>query len=404
MLALSGVNIFRNLLAEKRSDLVAERDFFCAESNVHAAASVGGREEQKDAAIGVQNKEQRYDFGQNVAMTADALGRPLHDLRISLLDRCNFRCPYCMPETEFHADYEFLKRSQKLTHAEILQVVRVATELGVSKIRLTGGEPLLDKKIATLVEGIAAIPAVEDLAMTTNGMLLAPLAQRLRDAGMHRVTISLDSMDPDIFKAMSGGRGDLAQVLAGIAAAERAGFTPIKINVVVQRGVNDHSVLELLQHFRGSGHIVRLIEFMDVGNRNGWRMDQVVPSRELFERIQQRWPLTPVGQNYPGEVARRYRYADGEGEIGFISSVTKPFCGSCSRARLSADGVLYTCLFATQGTDLRQPLRNGASDADLRDILSRIWLQRADRYSELRRPEVAEAHAQSKVEMYRIGG
>lgn len=309
-----------------------------------------------------------------------------------------------MPETEFHADYEFLKRSQKLTHAEILQVVRVATELGVSKIRLTGGEPLLDKKIATLVEGIAAIPAVEDLAMTTNGMLLAPLAQRLRDAGMHRVTISLDSMDPDIFKAMSGGRGDLAQVLAGIAAAERAGFTPIKINVVVQRGVNDHSVLELLQHFRGSGHIVRLIEFMDVGNRNGWRMDQVVPSRELFERIQQRWPLTPVGQNYPGEVARRYRYADGEGEIGFISSVTKPFCGSCSRARLSADGVLYTCLFATQGTDLRQPLRNGASDADLRDILSRIWLQRADRYSELRRPEVAEAHAQSKVEMYRIGG
>lgn len=309
-----------------------------------------------------------------------------------------------MPETEFHADYEFLKRSQKLTHAEILQVVRVATELGVSKIRLTGGEPLLDKKIVDLVAGIAAIAAVEDLAMTTNGMLLAPIARRLRDAGMHRITISLDSIDPKIFKAMSGGRGDLGQVLAGIAAAEHAGFTQIKINVVVQRGVNDHAVLDVLQHFRGSGHIVRLIEFMDVGNRNGWRMDQVVPSRELLERIQQRWPLAPVGQNYPGEVAKRYQYADGEGEIGFISSVTKPFCGSCSRARLSADGVLYTCLFATQGTDLRQPLRNGASDADLRDILSRIWLQRADRYSELRRPDVAEAHAQSKVEMYRIGG
>jgi cyclic pyranopterin phosphate synthase len=309
-----------------------------------------------------------------------------------------------MPETEFHADYEFLKRSQKLTHAEILQVVRVATELGVSKIRLTGGEPLLDKKIVELIEGIAAIPAVEDLAMTTNGMLLAPIAQRLRDAGMHRVTISLDSIDPTIFKAMSGGRGDLGQVLAGIAAAERAGFTSIKINVVVQRGVNDHAVLDVLQHFRGSGHIVRLIEFMDVGNRNGWRMDQVVPSQELLNTIQARWPLTAVGRNYPGEVARRYQYADGEGEIGFISSVTKPFCGSCSRARLSADGVLYTCLFATQGTDLRQPIRNGASDDDLRDILSRIWLQRADRYSELRRPEVAEAHAQSKVEMYRIGG
>ncbi|MDH4126690.1 MAG: GTP 3',8-cyclase MoaA [Gammaproteobacteria bacterium] len=337
-------------------------------------------------------------------MTADALGRPLHDLRISLLDRCNFRCPYCMPETEFHADYEFLKRSQKLTHAEILQVVRVATELGVSKIRLTGGEPLLDKKIVDLVAGIAAIAAVEDLAMTTNGMLLAPVAQRLRDAGMHRVTISLDSIDPKIFKTMSGGRGDLGQVLAGIAAAEQAGFSSIKINVVVQRGVNDHAVLDVLRHFRGSGHIVRLIEFMDVGNRNGWRMDQVVPSQELLTAIQAQWPVTPVGRNYPGEVARRYQYADGQGEIGFISSVTKPFCGSCSRARLSADGVLYTCLFATQGTDLRQPIRNGASDDDLRDILSRIWLQRADRYSELRRPEVAEAHAQSKVEMYRIGG
>ena len=337
-------------------------------------------------------------------MTSDALGRPLHDLRISLLDRCNFRCPYCMPETEFHADFEFLNRAERLTHEEILKVIRVATGLGVSKIRLTGGEPLLDKKLPELVSGIAAISGVEDLAMTTNAMLLAPIAKKLRDAGLQRVTISLDSIDEGIFKAMSGGRGDLNKVLAGVAASEQAGLDPIKINVVVQRGVNDHTVLELLEHFRGSGHIVRLIEFMDVGNRNGWRMDQVVPSKELLEAVQARWPVKAVGKNYPGEVARRYQYEDGQGEIGFISSVTEPFCGSCSRARLSADGVLYTCLFATQGTDLRGPIRNGADDNELADILSRIWLQRADRYSELRRPDVAEAHTQSKVEMYRIGG
>ena len=309
-----------------------------------------------------------------------------------------------MPETEFHADFEFLNRAERLTHEEILKVIRVATGLGVSKIRLTGGEPLLDKKLPELVSGIAAMSGVEDLALTTNAMLLAPIAKKLRDAGLQRVTISLDSIDEGIFKAMSGGRGDLNKVLAGVAASEQAGLDPIKINVVVQRGVNDHTVLELLEHFRGSGHIVRLIEFMDVGNRNGWRMDQVVPSKELLEAVQARWPVEAVGKNYPGEVARRYQYEDGQGEIGFISSVTEPFCGSCSRARLSADGVLYTCLFATQGTDLREPIRNGADDNELADILSRIWLQRADRYSELRRPDVAEAHAQSKVEMYRIGG
>ena len=337
-------------------------------------------------------------------MIDDALARPLHDLRISLLDRCNFRCPYCMPATEFHADYEFLKKSQRLTYEEILKIVRVATSLGVSKIRLTGGEPLLDKNIAQLVTGIADVPGVQDLALTTNAMLLAPQAQALRDAGLGRVTVSLDSLDPKVFKAMSGGRGDLDTVLEGIAAAEKAGLDPIKINVVVQRGVNDHTILDLLDHFRGSDHIVRLIEFMDVGNRNGWRMEQVVPSKDVLAAVQSRWPVEPVERNYPGEVARRYRYLDGAGEIGFISSVTAPFCGSCSRARLSADGVLYTCLFATQGTDLLGPLRNGADDNDLSDILSRIWLQRADRYSELRRTDVAEAHAQSKVEMYRIGG
>lgn len=309
-----------------------------------------------------------------------------------------------MPESEFHEDYEFLKRQDRLTHEEILKVASVATSLGVSKLRLTGGEPLLDKHIATLVKGLAALPGVDDLAMTTNAMLLAPHAKTLADAGLHRVTVSLDSLDEKVFGLMSGGRGDLGKVLAGIAAAEKAGINPIKINVVVQRGVNDHTVLDLLEHFRGSGHIVRLIEYMDVGNRNGWKMDQVVPSLELLQTVAERWPVSAVGRNYPGEVARRYQYDDGAGEIGFISSVTKPFCGSCSRARLSADGVLYTCLFATQGTDLREPLRNSADDSELADILSRIWLQRADRYSELRKPDVAEAHPLSKVEMYRIGG
>jgi cyclic pyranopterin phosphate synthase len=334
----------------------------------------------------------------------DAVRRPMHDLRISLLDRCNFRCPYCMPVAEFHEDYEFLKRPERLTHDEILLVARAAVGLGVSKLRLTGGEPLLDKKLPDLVAGLAALPGVEDLALTTNAMLLAPVAQELAGAGLHRVTISLDSLDEEVFRRMSGGRGDLGKVLAGIDAAEKSGLAPIKINVVVQRGVNDHTVLDLLEHFRGTEHIVRLIEFMDVGNRNGWRMKQVVPSRELLATVEKHWPLRAVGRNYPGEVARRYQFVDGQGEIGFISSVTEPFCGACSRARLSADGVLYTCLFATNGTDLREPIRNGADDEEVGEILTRTWLQRADRYSELRRPDIAEAHHFSKVEMYRIGG
>ncbi len=336
--------------------------------------------------------------------TQDALSRPLHDLRISLLDQCNFRCPYCMPEAEFHAEYEFLRKQQRLTYDEILRVVRVATGLGVIKIRLTGGEPLLDKNLADLIASLAKMRGIDDLALTTNGMLLAPIAQNLADSGLHRITISLDSLDEAVFKRMSGGRGDLKTVLAGVDAAERAGLSPIKINVVVERGMNDHTVIDLLQYFRGSGHIVRLIEFMDVGNRNGWRMDQVVPSKQLLDQIVQRWPLRRIDKNYSGEVARRYEYVDGQGEIGFISSVTEPFCGDCSRARLSADGVLYTCLFATQGTDLRESLRNNADEEELTDILTRIWLQRADRYSELRSPELAEAHMQRKVEMYRIGG
>jgi GTP 3',8-cyclase len=338
------------------------------------------------------------------ARIRDALDRPLHDLRISLLDRCNFRCPYCMPETEFHADFQFLKKQQLLGHAEILKIAGVAVALGVSKLRVTGGEPLLDKKVHELVEGLSRLRGVDDLALTTNGMLLAPVAQRLADAGLDRVTISLDSIDPGVFRLMSGNRGDLDKVLQGIEAAEKAGLQPIKINAVVQRGVNDHTVLDLLAHFRGSGHIVRLIEYMDVGNRNGWKQDQVVPSKELLALVGARWPLRAAERNYPGEVAKRYEYVDGQGEVGFISSVTEPFCGACSRARLAADGVLYTCLFATTGISLREPLRNGATEAELRDIMSRIWLQRADHYSELRRPKVAESHALSKVEMYRIGG
>ena len=334
----------------------------------------------------------------------DALRRPLHDLRISVLDQCNFRCPYCMPEDHYHDDFEFLRRSQRLSYDEILKVARVAASLGVSKMRLTGGEPLLDKRISELVAGLAAIPGVDDLALTTNGLLLPQAADRLASAGLHRVTISLDSLDEDVFRYMSGGRGDLARVLDGIRAAEETGLDPIKINVVVQRGVNDHTVLDLLEHFRGTGHIVRLIEFMDVGNRNGWRIDQVVPSRHLLHEVGKRWPLRRVDQNYPGEVAHRYEYVDGQGEIGFISSVTEPFCGNCSRARLSADGMLYTCLFANRGTDLRETLRGGTDEDELRDVLTQIWLQRADRYSELRRPELAEAHVLRKVEMYRIGG
>lgn len=334
----------------------------------------------------------------------DALGRPIHDLRISLLDRCNFRCPYCMPESEFHRDYQFLRKPQLLTHDEILTIVRVAVNLGVTKIRLTGGEPLLDRKVPALVAALGELEGVEDLALTTNGTLLAPMAADLAQAGLHRVTVSLDTLDEKIFRDMSGNRGDLGKVLKGIEAAEKAGLSPIKINTVVQRGVNDHTVIDLLEHFRGSGHIVRLIEYMDVGNRNAWRMDQVVPSRELLHLIRERWPVRAIGRSYPGEVASRYEYEDGKGQIGFISSVTEPFCGACSRARLSADGVLYTCLFATAGTSLRDPLRAGADERRLAEILGAVWLRRKDRYSEQRRPDATKTHVLKKVEMYRMGG
>lgn len=334
----------------------------------------------------------------------DTLGRPMRDLRISVLDRCNFRCPYCMPEAQYHADYQFLKRHELLSHEEIQRIASIAVGLGVSKLRMTGGEPLLDKRLPDLISRLAGLPGVDDFALTTNGLLLAPMARSLADAGLRRITVSLDSVDPDTFRMMSGNRGELDKVLKGIEAAEAAGLAPIKINVVVQRGVNDHQILDLLEHFRGSGHIVRLIEFMDVGNRNNWQIDKVVPSRKLYDRIHERWPLRAIGRRYAGEVANRYAYLDGQGEIGFISSISEPFCGACNRARLSADGVLYTCLFATRGTSLKEPLRNGATDAELAQLLSRIWLKRADRYSEARRPLPEERPLISKVEMYRMGG
>lgn len=334
----------------------------------------------------------------------DRLGRPVRDLRISLLDRCNYRCPYCMPETTFHADYKFLQRDARLDYGEIVRLATIAAKLGVTKLRLTGGEPLLDKNVPELVASLRRVPGIDDLALTTNGTLLANYAEALAAAGLDRVTVSLDSLDEQLFRQMSGNRGDLKSVLQGIEAAEAAGLQPIKINTVVQRGVNDHNVLDVLDHFRGTGHTVRLIEFMDVGNRNGWRLDQVVASRELRDKITARWPLEPVNPDYVGEVASRYRYSDGAGEVGFISSVTEPFCGDCSRARLSADGVLYTCLFATAGMSLRDPLRSGASDAELEELMRNCWLQRQDRYSELRGDETPTEYPLRKVEMYRMGG
>jgi GTP 3',8-cyclase len=336
------------------------------------------------------------------ASPVDRLGRALHDLRISVMDRCNFRCPYCMPGETFHEHYRFLKSAERLQFDEITRLARLFVALGSRKLRLTGGEPLLRANLPDLVGELTAIEGVEDVALTTNGVLLAKYAAELKANGLERVTVSLDSLDSEVFARMSGGYGDPQQVLEGIHAAQQAGLTPIKVNAVVQRGLNDHTVLDLLGHFRGSDVIVRLIEYMDVGNRNHWSLERVVPSRELLARVAQRWPLQPVAENYRGEVAERYRYEDGAGEIGFISSVTEPFCGACSRARLSSDGVLYTCLFAEHGHDLRSALRGGASDTELAAAIRNAWLQRTDRYSELR--ATAREHPLKKVEMYYIGG
>jgi GTP 3',8-cyclase len=331
----------------------------------------------------------------------DTLGRPLHDLRISVMDRCNFRCPYCMPKEEFHEHYRFLRSDERLSFPEIVRLARVFVTLGVRKLRLTGGEPLLRANLAELIGDLTTLPGVEDVALTTNGVLLARHAEELSANGLQRVTVSVDSVDREVFRRMSGGFDGLEAVLEGIRAAQAAGLNPIKVNCVVQRGVNDHTVLDLVQHFRGSGVIVRLIEYMDVGNRNHWSREAVVPSRELRDRIDARWPLEAVAENYRGEVARRHRFKDGGGEIGFISSVTQPFCGACSRARLSSEGVFYTCLFATEGLDLRPGLRAGADDGALRELIRARWVVRDDRYSERRD---LNQQARKKIEMYYIGG
>ena len=336
--------------------------------------------------------------------TRDRLGRRIKDLRISVIDRCNYRCPYCMPESEFPGDYEFFRADERLTYGEIERVARVFARLGVEKIRITGGEPLLRKDLHTLLAQLRRIPGIRDLAMTTNGVLLRRQAWALKSAGLDRVSVSLDSLDDQVYARMSGGRGNKAPVLEGIGIAMQAGLGPVKINVVVQRGVNDHTILDLIEFFRGRGPIVRLIEYMDVGNRNQWRLEQVVPSAELRERIHARWPLILARPNYGGEVARRYVFEDGGGEIGFISSVTEPFCGGCTRARISTSGVLYTCLFATRGTDLRGPLRAGIEDEELLEIIRGAWTRRSDRYSEERNPERSGRVAEAKVEMYQVGG
>ena len=332
----------------------------------------------------------------------DSLGRPLRDLRLSVIDRCNFRCPYCMPRERFHDQYRFLKSNERLDFNEVLRLTRLFLQLGVVKLRVTGGEPLLRAGLADLIGDLTGLPGIEDVALTTNGVLLAQHAAELRAAGLQRVTVSLDSLDPTVFAQMAGGFGSVGDVLEGIAAAQRAGLSPIKLNAVVQRGVNDHQVLDLVEHFRATGIIVRFIEYMDVGNRNDWNRERVVPSQQLLERIRARWPLTALDPAYRGEVARRYAFDDGRGEVGFISSVTQPFCGDCSRARLSSDGKVYTCLFAAEGTDLRAPMRGGASDEELLGLIRAVWERRADRYSELR--DNLRARGAQHVEMNYVGG
>jgi cyclic pyranopterin phosphate synthase len=307
-----------------------------------------------------------------------------------------------MPRERYHEHYRFLKSTQRLSFEEIVRLARLFLQLGVRKLRITGGEPLLRAGLADLIGDLTSLSGVEDVALTTNGVLLAQHAAELRAAGLQRVTVSLDSLDPAVFARMAGDLGSPDEVLAGISAAQRAGLTPVKVNAVVQRGINDHTVLPLLEHFRGTGITVRLIEYMDVGNRNEWRREQVVPSKELLQLVSERWPLRPLQRDFVGEVAERHAYADGQGEVGFISSVSQPFCGDCSRARLSSDGVLYTCLFATQGLDLRAPLRAGASDEELLEAIRHCWLRRGDRYSELRGR--MDLHGAARVEMNHVGG
>jgi cyclic pyranopterin phosphate synthase len=340
-------------------------------------------------------KAPRYDGG----ALADTRGRTMRDLRISVTDRCNFRCTYCMPRSVFNADYKFLPHAAILSFEEIARLAGIFVGLGVKKIRLTGGEPLLRKDLPRLVEMLAPLGA--DLTLTTNGSTLVKHAQSLKDAGLNRITVSLDSLDEATFRAMNDADFPVEKVLDGIGAAADAGFNPIKINMVVKRGVNDHQIVEAARHWRDSGHILRFIEFMDVGSTNGWRMDDVIPSAEVVRRISEAFPLAPLEANYAGEVAGRWRYRDGAGEIGVISSVTQAFCGDCNRMRLSTEGSLYTCLFAQQGHDLKTLLRSGGDDGAIRDAIAAVWRLRDDRYSEIRTAETAK---KPKVEMSYIGG
>ncbi|MDJ0952204.1 MAG: GTP 3',8-cyclase MoaA [Acidimicrobiia bacterium] len=330
----------------------------------------------------------------------DTRGRTLRDLRISITDRCNFRCRYCMPKEIFNREYEFLQRELLLSFEEITRLTRVFTKLGVDKVRITGGEPLLRKGVETLIASLGGL-GLRDLTLTTNGSLLSRKAESLAAAGLRRITVSLDSLDAKVFAAMNDVDFPVSDVLEGIEAAATVGLTPVKINMVVKRGVNSGGILPMAEHFRGTGHIVRFIEFMDVGVSNGWRLDDVVPAQEILETINDRYPLEPVEPNYKGEVAGRWRYRDGAGEIGVITSISQPFCGDCTRARLSAEGVLYTCLFATGGIDFRGPIRDGASDADLTAMITDIWERRTDRYSEMRSEATVNL---PKVEMSYIGG
>ena len=330
----------------------------------------------------------------------DTLGRPLHDLRVSVTDRCNFRCVYCMPKEIFGKDFQFLPRAEILTFEEIERLVRIFVGLGVQKIRLTGGEPLVRRDLERLVEKLAALGDL-DLTLTTNGSLLAQKANALAAAGLKRITVSLDSLDDATFRAMNDVDFPVAKVLAGIEAAHGAGLAPIKINMVTKRGVNESSIVPMARYFKGTGMTLRFIEFMDVGSTNGWRLDDVVPAREIVAMIDREMPLEPMTPAYRGEVANRYRYKDGSGEIGIIASVTQPFCADCTRARLSADGSLYTCLFATQGHDLRALVRGGATDEEIANRVAAVWTERTDRYSELRSRDTSGLQ---KIEMSFIGG
>jgi cyclic pyranopterin phosphate synthase len=335
-------------------------------------------------------------------MPIDALGRPLRDLRISVTDRCNFRCTYCMPKEVFGREYAFLGREELLTFEEIAQLAAIFVRLGVEKIRLTGGEPLLRRDLERLIELLARIRGLHDLTLTTNGSLLTrEKAHALRDAGLKRITISLDSLDDEVFRRMNDVDFPVARVLEGIDNAIAAGLDPVKIDVVVKRGVNDDNFIDVARRFRGGCAIVRFIEYMDVGTTNGWRLDDVVSGREIIERIAAEWPIEPLRAAYFGEVAERWRYADGAGEIGVITSVTQPFCGSCTRARLSAEGKLWLCLFASEGHDLRRLLRRGADAEEIATAIGKIWHGRDDRYSDLRAEQTAGV---DKVEMSHIGG